>query len=164
MVSVTAITRISAWWAGSRKSTGDDEHERLQKRRDSHDASDQAQRTAAPPGARGSGHGDADTMSHVAFRNAVLGNKPLEFDVYRAVENVDGDCRGILVFDLQPEMVVSGCKFDIMFRLGIIGGISPSGILIRTTRTPGSGCGGPDIATRWSHGGSTPRSAEGSRF
>jgi len=44
------------------------------------------QRTDAPGRARGSGHGDADYYVHIAFRDAVLGKKPLEFDVYRAVE------------------------------------------------------------------------------
>ena len=44
------------------------------------------EREDAPPEARGSGHGDADYYVHTAFRDAVLGNKPLEFDVYRAIE------------------------------------------------------------------------------
>ena len=44
------------------------------------------ERTDAPGEARGSGHGDADYYVHAAFRDAVLGIKPLEFDVYRAVE------------------------------------------------------------------------------
>lgn len=44
------------------------------------------ERTDAPGAARGSGHGDADYYVHVAFRDAVLDGKPLEFDVYRAVE------------------------------------------------------------------------------
>jgi predicted dehydrogenase len=44
------------------------------------------QRTDAPATARGSGHGDADYYVHATFRDAVLGKKPLEFDVYRAIE------------------------------------------------------------------------------
>ena len=44
------------------------------------------ERTDAPREARGSGHGDADYYVHVAFRDAVLGVRPLEFDVYRAME------------------------------------------------------------------------------
>jgi predicted dehydrogenase len=43
-------------------------------------------RTDAPPEARGSGHGDADYYVHAAFRDAVLGVRSLEFDVYRAME------------------------------------------------------------------------------
>ncbi len=44
------------------------------------------QRTDAPPEARSSGHGDADYYVHALFRDAVRDNKPLEFDVYRAIE------------------------------------------------------------------------------
>ncbi|OGG55518.1 MAG: hypothetical protein A3F84_29730 [Candidatus Handelsmanbacteria bacterium RIFCSPLOWO2_12_FULL_64_10] len=44
------------------------------------------ERTDALPEARGSGHGDADYYVHTAFRDAVLGRKPPEFDVYRAIE------------------------------------------------------------------------------
>jgi len=44
------------------------------------------QRADAPDAARGSGHGDADYYVHAAFRDAVLGRRPLEFDVYRAIE------------------------------------------------------------------------------
>ncbi|MSS71181.1 MAG: Gfo/Idh/MocA family oxidoreductase [Candidatus Latescibacteria bacterium] len=44
------------------------------------------ERTDAPQEARGSGHGDADHYVHTAFRDAVLGIKPLAFDVYRAME------------------------------------------------------------------------------
>jgi predicted dehydrogenase len=36
--------------------------------------------------ARGSGHGDADYYVHASFRDALLGKKSLEFDVYRAIE------------------------------------------------------------------------------
>jgi predicted dehydrogenase len=46
----------------------------------------QFQRTDAPPEARGSGHGDADIYPHLAFRDAVLGRRPLDFDVYKAIE------------------------------------------------------------------------------
>ena len=44
------------------------------------------ERTDAPPEARGSGHGDADYYVHAAFRDAVLGIRPLEFDVYKAMD------------------------------------------------------------------------------
>src|SRR5207249_11620351 len=44
------------------------------------------ERLDAPAEARGSGHGDADYYVHAAFRDAVLGRRPLEFDVYRAIE------------------------------------------------------------------------------
>ncbi|MEV5967101.1 Gfo/Idh/MocA family oxidoreductase [Kribbella sp. NPDC051952] len=44
------------------------------------------ERTDAPRGARGSGHGDADYYTQVAFRDAVLGTRPPEFDVYAALE------------------------------------------------------------------------------
>jgi predicted dehydrogenase len=44
------------------------------------------ERRDAPGAARGSGHGDADYYVHAAFRDAVLGVQPLEFDVYRAIE------------------------------------------------------------------------------
>jgi predicted dehydrogenase len=44
------------------------------------------ERSDAPPEARETGHGDADYYVHVAFRDAVLGARPLEFDVYRAME------------------------------------------------------------------------------
>jgi predicted dehydrogenase len=44
------------------------------------------ERTDAPAEARGSGHGDADYYVHAAFRDAVLGRRPLEFDVYRAMD------------------------------------------------------------------------------
>lgn len=44
------------------------------------------ERSDAAAAARGSGHGDADYYVHAAFRDAVLGTKPLEFDVYRAIE------------------------------------------------------------------------------
>ncbi|MDE2998527.1 MAG: hypothetical protein OXU79_05535 [Gemmatimonadota bacterium] len=45
----------------------------------------QYQRTDAPPGARGSGHGDADYCVHTHFRDAVREGKPLPLDVYRAM-------------------------------------------------------------------------------
>jgi predicted dehydrogenase len=44
------------------------------------------ERTDAPREARGTGHGDADYYVHVAFRDAVLGVAPLDFDVYRAMD------------------------------------------------------------------------------
>ncbi len=44
------------------------------------------ERTDAPAGARSSGHGDADYYVQAAFRDAVRDAKPLEFDVYRAIE------------------------------------------------------------------------------
>jgi hypothetical protein len=44
------------------------------------------ERADAPSEAGGSGHGDADYYVHAAFRDAVLGIKPPELDVYRAVE------------------------------------------------------------------------------
>jgi predicted dehydrogenase len=44
------------------------------------------ERPGAPDAARGSGHGDADYYTHVAFRDAVLHAKPLELDVYRAMD------------------------------------------------------------------------------
>jgi len=70
------------------------------------------ERTDASPGARGSGHGDADYYVHAAFRDAVLGNKPLEFDVYRAMESaapailaadsIDQGSRLLRVPDFRP--------------------------------------------------------------
>ena len=44
------------------------------------------ERTDAPAEAHGSGHGDADYYVHTSFWNAVVENKPLEFDVYRAMD------------------------------------------------------------------------------
>jgi hypothetical protein len=44
------------------------------------------ERLDAPAEARGSGHGDADYYVQAAFRDAVLGIRPLEFDVYRAMD------------------------------------------------------------------------------
>ncbi|MBI3974558.1 MAG: Gfo/Idh/MocA family oxidoreductase [Chloroflexi bacterium] len=44
------------------------------------------ERTDAPPEARGSGHGDADYYVQAAFRDAVLGQRPLVFDVYQAMD------------------------------------------------------------------------------
>ena len=43
------------------------------------------ERTDAPGEAAGSGHSDADYYVHASFRDAVLGVRPLEFDVYRAI-------------------------------------------------------------------------------
>ncbi|MGQ9553988.1 MAG: Gfo/Idh/MocA family protein [Anaerolineae bacterium] len=44
------------------------------------------ERTDAPAEARGTGHGDADYYVHAAFRDAVLEGKPLQFDVYKAMD------------------------------------------------------------------------------
>lgn len=44
------------------------------------------ERSDAPAEARGSGHGDADYYTHVAFRDAVTGDRPLELDVYGAMD------------------------------------------------------------------------------
>ncbi|MFH1567708.1 MAG: hypothetical protein ABIL09_06865, partial [Gemmatimonadota bacterium] len=44
------------------------------------------ERLDAPPEARASGHGDADYYVHAAFRDAVLGTRPLPFDVYGAMD------------------------------------------------------------------------------
>ena len=46
----------------------------------------QYQRTDAPSGAQGSGHGDADYYVHHHFRDAVRDGKPLPLDVYRAMD------------------------------------------------------------------------------
>ncbi len=40
----------------------------------------------APSEARGSGHQDSDYYNHAAFRDALLGVRPLEWDVYGAIE------------------------------------------------------------------------------
>jgi predicted dehydrogenase len=44
------------------------------------------ERGDAPAEARGSGHGDADYYTHVAFRDAVRDGRPLELDVYKAMD------------------------------------------------------------------------------
>jgi predicted dehydrogenase len=44
------------------------------------------ERTDAPAEARGSGHGDADYYTHVAFRDAVLAGRQPAFDVYQAMD------------------------------------------------------------------------------
>ncbi len=44
------------------------------------------ERTDAPPEAVSSGHRGADYYVQVAFRDAVLGRQPLEFDVYKGVD------------------------------------------------------------------------------
>ena len=44
------------------------------------------ERLDAPPEARGSGHGDADYYVHAAFRDAILGRRSQDFDVYRAMD------------------------------------------------------------------------------
>ncbi len=46
------------------------------------------ERTDAPPEARGSGHSDADYYVHAHFRDAVRDGKPLEFDVYKAMDSM----------------------------------------------------------------------------
>ena len=45
-----------------------------------------SEREDAPQEAVGSGHGGSDYYVHAAFREALLESKPLEFDVYAAVE------------------------------------------------------------------------------
>jgi predicted dehydrogenase len=70
------------------------------------------ERTDAPPEARGSGHGDADYYVHAAFRDAVLGKRPLAFDVYRAMdtaapailaaESIEQGSRPLRVPDFRP--------------------------------------------------------------
>ncbi len=70
------------------------------------------ERTDAPPEARGSGHGDADYYVHATFRDAVLGTKPLEFDVYKAMDtaapailaadSIDQGSRPLAVPDFRP--------------------------------------------------------------
>jgi len=50
------------------------------------DADWQFERADAPPAAVGSGHGDADYYTHVAFRDAVRDGTPLELDLYRAMD------------------------------------------------------------------------------
>jgi hypothetical protein len=57
--------------------------------RQMHDLADvdwRYERVDAPAEARGSGHGGADYYVHAAFRDAVLGSRPLDFDVYQAME------------------------------------------------------------------------------
>ncbi len=44
------------------------------------------EREDEPEEARGSGHANLDYYVHAAFRDAVLGRRPLEFDVYQAVD------------------------------------------------------------------------------
>lgn len=44
------------------------------------------ERTDAPPEARASGHGDADFYVHAAFRDAILHDRQLSFDVYAAMD------------------------------------------------------------------------------
>jgi predicted dehydrogenase len=54
-----------------------------------HDVADvdwRFERVDAPPEALASGHGDADYYVHATFRDAILANQKLEFDVYRAIE------------------------------------------------------------------------------
>jgi hypothetical protein len=44
------------------------------------------ERTDTPVEARESGHRGVDYYPHIAFRDAILGIKPLEFDVYKAMD------------------------------------------------------------------------------
>ena len=44
------------------------------------------ERTDAPEEAVRSGHRGMDYYVHVAFRDAILHNKPMEFDVYKAMD------------------------------------------------------------------------------
>lgn len=44
------------------------------------------ERPDAPEAARGSGHGDADYYTHIAFRDAVLAGRQPDFDVYQAMD------------------------------------------------------------------------------
>ena len=70
------------------------------------------ERTDAAAGAEGSGHGGADYYVHAAFREAVLHGKPLEFDVYRAmdtmapavvaVDSIAAGSRSLEVPDFRP--------------------------------------------------------------
>jgi predicted dehydrogenase len=70
------------------------------------------ERADAPAEAGGSGHGDADYYVHAAFRDAVLGVKPPELDVYGAMEtaapailaaeSIAEGSRPMLVPDFRP--------------------------------------------------------------
>ena len=70
------------------------------------------ERTDAAAGAAGSGHGGADYYVHAAFREAVLDGRPLEFDVYRAmdtmapavvaVDSIAAGSRSLKVPDFRP--------------------------------------------------------------
>ena len=44
------------------------------------------ERSNPHPEAKGSGHGDADVYPHINFRDAILDGRPLEFDVFKAVD------------------------------------------------------------------------------
>jgi hypothetical protein len=80
-----------------------------------HDVADvdwKFERADAPPEAKGSGHGDADYYVHASFRDAVLNNRPQEFNVYRAIEtaapavlaaeSIDQGTKLMIVPDLRP--------------------------------------------------------------
>ncbi|MDP7133186.1 MAG: Gfo/Idh/MocA family oxidoreductase, partial [Planctomycetota bacterium] len=80
-----------------------------------HDVADvdwKFERADAPPEARGSGHGDADYYVHASFRDAVLNNRPQEFNVYRAIEtaapavlaaeSIDQGTKLMIVPDFRP--------------------------------------------------------------
>jgi predicted dehydrogenase len=70
------------------------------------------QRTDAPAGASGSGHADMDYYVHAAFRDAVLGKRPLDYDVYKAMEttapavlagdSIEQDGKKLRVPDFRP--------------------------------------------------------------
>jgi predicted dehydrogenase len=69
-------------------------------------------RTDEPAEARGTGHDNLDYYAHAAFRDAVLGVRPLEFDVYKAVDvaaagilaadSIAADSRKLQVPDFRP--------------------------------------------------------------
>lgn len=70
------------------------------------------QRTDAPAEARGSGHSDMDYYVQASFRDAILEGKPLEFDVYKAMdvaapsvlasESIEQDGKKLRVPDFRP--------------------------------------------------------------
>jgi len=70
------------------------------------------ERTDAPPEARAAGHSGMDYYVHAHFRDAVLHGKPLEFDVYKAMdvaaagilaaESIAQDNRKLVVPDFRP--------------------------------------------------------------
>jgi predicted dehydrogenase len=69
-------------------------------------------RQDAPDAAHGSGHGDADYYVHASFRDAVLDGKPLELDVYGALDtaapailaadSIDSGSQRLVVPDFRP--------------------------------------------------------------
>ncbi|MDP6114815.1 MAG: Gfo/Idh/MocA family oxidoreductase [Planctomycetota bacterium] len=70
------------------------------------------QRPDAPEEARGSGHNDMDYYVHASFRDAVISDRPLEFDVYKAMdtaapailaaESIAGGSQPLAVPDFRP--------------------------------------------------------------